>query len=423
MRISQDFWKHLPDWTNRVYYPFYFDDKRYNVYYGGAASGKSFFVAEKIVYRFINDIGRNFLIVRKTDKDNRYSTFPLIQQVINLWGIGDLVKINKTTMTMTCLINGNQIVFRGLDNREKLKSITFERGILTDIWCEEATELEPEDFKQLKLRMRGQTKHKKQMILSFNPISELHWAKGQFFDSNPDESICSVLKTTYQHNQFLEKEDREDIERFKTEDENYYNIYALGNWGILGNVVFKDYVIEDFSYTQEDLENVCNGLDFGYVHKQALIRLGFRDNEIYVFDELSTKYVTNEDYIKRAGDYFGPGLYREDITGDSANPDKIDEWNKAGYHVEGAKKGDGSLRFGVEYLSGRRMHIHKTRCPNMAREVQTFRRREDKDGNVMEKFVEINDDCIAAARYATEWIWGQYHGEIADGYNAGDLGL
>jgi len=422
MTISQDFWKQLPLWVNKTFYPYLHDNKRYNIYYGGAASGKSFFVAEKIIFKIINDIGRNFLVIRKTDKDNRYSTFPLIQQVINAWGIADLFKINKTTMTITCFLNGNQIVFRGLDNREKLKSITFERGILTDIWIEEGTELDEEDFKQLKLRMRGKTEHKKQMIITFNPISELHWSKRYFFDNALDPKYCTVLKTTHHDNKFLEKEDREEIERLKIEDENYYNIYGLGNWGILGNVVFKNYVIENFDYTEDDLETVCNGLDFGYVHKQALVRLGFKDDDIYIFDEFATKYVTNTDYIIRAMEYFGNSLYNKDITGDSANPDKIDEWIKAGFRVEGAKKGDGSLRFGVEYLAGRKMHIHKTRCPNMAREVQSFRRKEDKDGNVTEKFIELNDDSIAAARYATEFIWGQYHGRISD-FNASDLGL
>lgn len=260
------------------------------------------------------------------------------------------------------------------------------------------------------------------MILSFNPISELHWLK-QFFIDNPlDEKDCGVLKTTYLNNKFLDPEDRTEIERLKLEDENYYNVYGLGEWGIIGNVVFKNYVIEDFDYTEDDLENVCNGLDFGYVHKQAIERCGFRDNDIYFFDELATKYVTNTDYIGMAKDHFGTDIYRMDITGDSANPDKIEEWNESGVRVEGAKKGDGSLRYGIEYLAGRRVHIHKTKCPNLAREFPMYRRKEDKDGNVLEKFVEINDDCIAAGRYATEWIWGQSHGHIAN-WDVGELGL
>jgi phage terminase large subunit len=109
------------------------------------------------------------------------------------------------------------------------------------------------------------------------------------------------------------------------------------------------------------------------------------------------------------------------ITADSAEPDRIEEWNRAGYKVYPAKKGAGSLKYGIDFLCQQKLHVHP-RCQNMIRELQMFKRREDKDGNVQDAFVEINDDCIAAARYATEWIWGQYHGTVS-GYAADELGL
>jgi phage terminase large subunit len=124
-----------------------------------------------------------------------------------------------------------------------------------------------------------------------------------------------------------------------------------------------------------------------------------------------------------AKEEWGDELSQVDITADSGNPAKLKEWCDMRYRVTAAKKGPGSLQYGVEYLAGHRIHIHSSRCLNFAREVRTFKRREDKDGNTLETFVEINDDTIAAARYATEWIWGQYHGRIADDYSASDLGL
>src|SRR5699024_11467616 len=64
---------------------------------------------------------------------------------------------------------------------EKLKSITFPKGELTDIWIEEASEILEEDFNQLDVRLRGKGAHK-QMVLTFNPVSVLHWLKLRFFD-------------------------------------------------------------------------------------------------------------------------------------------------------------------------------------------------------------------------------------------------
>ncbi|GAG28616.1 unnamed protein product, partial [marine sediment metagenome] len=117
--------------------------------------------------------------------------------------------------------------------------------------------------------------------------------------------------------------------------------------------------------------------------------------------------------------------YRMQLTADSAEPDRIEEWNRGGWNVTAAKKGAGSLRYGIDYLSQRTWHIHRSKCPNLAGEVQMFKRREDKDGTVLDAFVEFNDDGIAASRYATEYIWGQYHGVLADygGDVMGALGL
>jgi len=153
-------------------------------------------------------------------------------------------------------------------------------------------------------------------------------------------------------------------------------------------------------------------MDFGTAHASAIIRLGFKDDDLYVFDELYGKGWTNPDFIGAVREYW-PASKGWVITADSAEPDRITEWRRAGWErVTEAKKGDGSLRYGIDYLCSKRVHIHAGRCPNFAREVQSFKRREDKEGNPMDAFVEMNDDCIAAARYATEYIWAQNHDKI-----------
>jgi len=132
--------------------------------------------------------------------------------------------VNLTDKTITYKKNGSQIMFSGLDDVEKLKSI---EGV-TGIWCEEATELTQEDFEQLDLRLRGKTKYIKQIILTFNPISEQHWIKRVFFD-DPIDGVFT-LHTTYLDNAFIDDEYKMVMENKKKTNPRYYNIYALGNW-------------------------------------------------------------------------------------------------------------------------------------------------------------------------------------------------
>ena len=391
------------------------DNHRKNVLVGGAASGKSYDTAEKVLYKMLVEPGHRFLIVRKVGRTLKHSVWDLLNSIIADWNMTSLFSTNKTDLSISCKVNKNEILFTGLDDVEKLKSVY---GI-TDIWIEEASEISEGDFNQLDLRLRGHTAHKKQITMTLNPISALHWIKKRFFGNVERDTLTH--RSTYLDNKHLDQDTIDTMEAIT--DPYFKDVYVLGNWGVLGNVVFSDYIIEDFDYNETDLENVCQGQDYGFAHASAIIRLGFKDDEIYIFDEVYGKGWTNGVFIEAAEEQLGPDAKYYQFTGDSAEPDRIKDWNDNGWNVDPAKKGKGSLRFGIDFLCGHRIHIHATKCPNMAREVQTYKRREDKDGNALDEFVEINDDCIAAARYATEYIWGQYHGRIVDNYGAADLGL
>ena len=155
---------------NKVYLPYLDNEDRYLIFYGGGSSGKSFFIAQRFIYKLVHPKRCNLLVVRQTGDTNRKSTFPLLKQVINAWNLSKYFKINESDMRIKCKLTGNEIAFAGLDDVEKIKSITFENGELTDIWVEEATECQEADINQLKVRLRG-GKSKKQMVLSFNPIN------------------------------------------------------------------------------------------------------------------------------------------------------------------------------------------------------------------------------------------------------------
>ena len=228
---------HLPEVTNDAFYPLYEDKSRYLVLKGGGSSGKSVFVSQKLVFRALVewDARHKFLVIRKVKQDIRDSCFAQLVSTIRVWGFEKLFHIpegRSSDLYLRCKANGNEFLFGGLDDVERLKSI---EGI-TGIWVEEASELTPEDKRQLDIRMRGWSKYYKQMILSFNPISITHWLKGEFFDRpGPD---TTTHESTYKDNRFLPAEDIAVLEGFKHTDPYYYQVYCLGQWGITGQTVY-----------------------------------------------------------------------------------------------------------------------------------------------------------------------------------------
>lgn len=201
---------------------------------------------------------RNFsyLIVRKTGKSIRNSVFRLLAEMISEMELHSLFRINKTEMTITC-VTGSSLITSGLDDVEKLKSVAN----INRIWIEEASEITETDFNQLDLRMRGQSKIGYQMTLTFNPISETHWLKKKFFDVGMDSSY--ILKTTYLDNRFLDEQYINTLKELERQDEQYYRIYALGEWGTVGNMIYSNWRKDDLSNIKESFDNIYNGLDFG----------------------------------------------------------------------------------------------------------------------------------------------------------------
>ena len=206
-----------------------------------------------MIYKTIHPTRCNTLVVRQVGDTNRKSTFPLLKQVISNWNLSEHFKINESDMRIVCKLTGNEIAFAGLDDVEKIKSITFANGELTDIWIEEATECQEQDINQLKVRLRG-GKSKKQMVLSFNPINIQHWIKRHFIDSG----LATTCFSTYKDNKFLTDDDRKALEDLQHIDEYTYNVYCLGQWGIVGKTVF------DARSIQARLETLQKPIKTGY---------------------------------------------------------------------------------------------------------------------------------------------------------------
>lgn len=306
----------LPELTNKVYYPLYWNQDRYLILYGGAGSGKSVFAAQKWIFRLLNEKGLKILVIRKVAKTLRHSVFALFRSIIAEWGLMDLFKINKSDMEIYCL-NGSSVVFAGLDDAEKLKSV---HGI-NSIWIEEASEITEDDFKQVDLRLRGLTKYYKQIILTFNPVSITHWLKTYFFDT-PKEN-CTKLKTTYKDNRFIDEEYVKVIEELKDTDPYYYTVYGLGEWGIIGKTVYNARIVTERYLAIKDIIPVRGNFVYEYENEQIIDEsIEFIEDEngfiaIYEPPIEYTPYVIGGD-IAEGGYEFSAASVRNNLTWNQA---------------------------------------------------------------------------------------------------------
>lgn len=392
----------LPQWVNKKFYPLWFDHNRFVLVYGGAGSGKSVDAHMRMIYRCVAEPGHNYAVIRNVAATNNISTIPLTRQSITNWNLWPLFTENKSEKTIVCNINGSQIKFLGLDNIEKIKSITFDSGPLTDILIEEATEITEKDFNQLNLRLRGIAKVPFQMTLLLNPISDSHWIKRRFFD-NPGEKKdkTTIHHSTYLDNRFIDKEYRDELEALKHEDRVYYDVYALGKWGVVGNLVFRNVKYEECPYKPEDFDQVIAGKDFGFNHYDATELIGIKDGNKYSFKELYVRHMTNDEVIKE-NEEKGVLDKRQRCIADSAEPKSIKDWVQAGYNMVGAKKGPDSVKEQISWLNRGAWYIDPIACPGLVSEIATYKWKEDRDGNPLDEPVSFRDDGIAACRYAGE---------------------
>lgn len=380
---------------NEKYFPLLENHDRYLLLYGGAGSGKSHFVAQKILVRIIMAIKRGykekFLVLRKTQPAVRKSVFALLNHYIDQWELRNIVEINKTDMTFT-FDGGSEIICGGLDDPEKLKSI---EGV-TSVWLEEPTEITKGDFIQVDLRLRGDTPSYKQIIFTFNPISRVLWLHGYFFENQPEST--SIIHSTYKDNRFLDIEYIKVLEGLKNQDLTYYQVYALGQWGVLQNIIFTNWIIEEIPTEDRYYSNVLNGLDFGFNHPSALVRVGVKDDELFVFNEIYERGLTNNQLIQLVKSMVPSDQV---ITADCAEPARIEEFKQTGVWIKPSIKGPGSVKDGIDWVKRRKIHIHP-QCVNTIREIGAYKYKEDKNGNVFDEPVPFNDDAMAALRYAVE---------------------
>ena len=366
---------------------------RYRVLYGGAGSGKSHFMAQETLLNMLSSSDYSYLVVRKTGRTLRNSVFRLLTEMIVEAELSPYFTINKTEMTITCA-NGSSLITSGIEDVEKLKSVAN----VNRLWVEEASEISEKDFNQLDLRLRGQSKIGYQLTLTFNPISETHWLKKSFFDVGRPNSF--VLKTTYKDNLFLDEQYIQTLLQLEKEDYQYYRIYALGEWGSIGNIIYSNWEKQDLSGIKDTFDNLYNGLDFGFASDPTAFVRVHLDNKrktIYILDEFALRGLFIDDVANELKGRMG----NEYITCDSAEPRSVQDLKRNDIRALPSKKGPGSIEHGIKWLQGHKIIVDES-CTEIISELSTYKYKEDKDGNVIAKPVDANNHILDALRYALE---------------------
>lgn len=391
---------------NSVFKEFNKTKCRYRLAMGSAGSGKSVDIAMDFILK-LSDMkykGANLLVVRQTETSHKDSTFAELLSAINRMGLSRFWSYTLTPLTLTCKTTGNMIIFRGFSDqraRERVKSITFPQGKLTWIWAEESTELQESDVDILDDRLRGQLDNPNlyyQVTFSFNPVSASHWIKRKYWDYESDDIF--KCHSTYLDNRFLDKSYHKRMMMRKEQDPEGYQVYGLGEWGELGGLILTNYVVEDLSTDFNRYDNVLYSQDFGYNHANCILEVGFKDDEIYVLRELYVHEKDTDEIIQMANE-MGFDKHKK-MWCDSAEPDRIKMWQKAGYKAEGVKKEQGSVNAQIDYLKQHKIHINGC-CLNTIKEIQQWKWQKDKTtGLYIDTPVDFMDDAMAALRYSVE---------------------
>lgn len=390
---------------------------RYVIAYGGAGSGKSINVQQLLIARLSDpgNAGLNLLVIRKDLDSHRDSTRAgLIKAIRTIFGddarnVWDWSESRSGALELRCKRNGNMIVFRGMLNdtqREKLKSIDVENGKIVLVWIEEATALMPHDFDVLDDRLRGELPNGWvfQIYMTFNPVSATHWIKRRFFDVARDDTY--ICHSTYKDNRFLDEGYIKKMEADREANPEHYQIYGAGEWGTTGGLILTKHRVEPFAQDLDAFDAVCMGHDFGFNHADALLLLGWKDGDVYVIAELYNHGKTNAEVIREADAHplFSEAKRRKVfMVCDSAEPDRIREWQRAGWRARGVDKGKNrATSSAIDWLKARWVRIHPS-AENTAAEAGEWAYQRDRaTGLFTDEPVPVNDDAMAALRYGTE---------------------
>ena len=394
---------------------------------GGRGSAKSSFVSLEIVNGIMQDPTgcSNAIVFRRTANTMRESVYSQIAWAIDTLDVNQYWRGNVSPMSWTYLPTGAQILFRGLDDSSKLKSIKPKKGIFRYIWLEEFSELPGENFTRSVMQSVARGGDSFTVFRSFNPpISKSNWAN-QFIARPDDRAI--TLHTSYLDvpAAWLGESFLYEAERLKEINEKAYNHEYLGIATGTGGEVFPN--ITEREITDEEIQQldyIFSGVDFGFsVDPAVFIRIAYdrKHDTVFLLDEIYKKHCSNKqlaDEIKARGyDVTGNySSYNSPIMGltvskevativcDSAEPKSIYDLQNEGLRAIPCKKYAGSVIYGIKWLQNRKIVIDPARTPNAYREFTQYQYMQTKDGEFLSDVPDKDQHTIDATRYALDRI-------------------
>lgn len=383
-------------------FPYIFDySHRWEFWYGGAASSKSYSISQKIIIRCCKE-KITIAACRRYGSTLRNSCFSLFKEILAKWHLTPYVKIKETDMSIE-FPNGSKILHLGLDDEQKLLSINN----VGCFWLEEAFEIPKEIIEQINLRMRSKNENQ-QIIMSWNPISKYSHIYN-FVELNPPENSIK-LHFTFKDNPFLSQEYIDAMEDMRVRNPAKARIYYYGEYGVNPEgLVITNFRIEEFdamALAAQGLEHRA-GMDIGYVDASAVLdTLYDKDKKtIYIFNEF---YRSGCQLSELAAAIKDMNLNKVKLYVDSSEPRSIQFFRNEGINAVGANKGKDSVRAGYMFLQDNLLVIHP-RCKNLIRDCENLSYRKSKQtGEYTEEFEDHSyTHTTDSLRYAYSDIYTQ----------------
>ncbi|MCY7498231.1 PBSX family phage terminase large subunit [Bacillus altitudinis] len=403
--------------VNPHFEDFLFDwDQKFQFLVGGYGSSKSYHIALKLILKLL-DQKRTALVIREVYDTHRDSTFSLFEEIVNDLGLDHVIQC-RTSPLMLKFHNGSRIIFKGLDEPAKLKSINN----ISIIWIEECSEVKYEGFKELLGRLRHPTLDL-HMILSTNPVGQDNWTYRHFFkdDQNnrfilDDEKLYKertiVINDTYYHhstaedNLFLPKSYVKQLDELKEYDPDLYRIARKGHFGINGIRVLPQFEVQPHDDVMLAISNINRpllraGMDFGFVDSyNAVVRLAV-DHEkkyLYIYWEYYDRGKTDDVTVEDLKEFVET---KELIKADNEQK-TIAYFRKMGYNMVAAHKFQGSRLQYTKKIKRFKKIICSDSCKNTIYELQPLTYKTDKRGNIIEDEFQIDPHTFSAIWYALD---------------------
>lgn len=380
-------------------YPYIFDySHRWEFWYGGAASSKSYSITQKLIIRACRE-KITIAVCRRYGSTLRNSCFSLFKEILAKWKLTSYVKIKETDMSIE-FPNGSKIIHLGLDDEQKLLSLNN----VGCFWIEEAFEVQRDIVEQINLRMRAKNENQ-QIIMSWNPINRNSWIF-DFVEVNPPKDSIK-LHFTFKDNPFISQEYIDAMEEMRVRNPAKARIYYYGEYGVNPEgLVLTNWREQEFNPMElaaAGLEHRA-GIDLGWIDKTAIIdSLYDRENRIiYVFNEF---YKSGCQLSEIADAIVEMNLKKTKIYVDSSEPRSIQFLKNEGINAVGCTKGKDSVKAGLMFLQDNLIIVHPS-CRNFIMELENFSYIKSKQtGEWTEDTTHEYSHAIDACRYAYSDIY------------------